>query len=142
MHEDELFTLHLCIHSHRVLLLKDVTYNYNKTNISSITNKDRNSIKAINDRVLIIKEYLDVMKKQNIHLKDLFVSKIIRLTNTILLNHHVILNFGLWCKYYSRIYGLYKIYDLKEVFNNNYGNKYFRYIELRLPMILSLFQKK
>ncbi len=61
LHEDELFTLYLCLHSNNVIVLKEITYNYNKTNITSITGKAQSSIKSINDRVIIVKEYLDVM---------------------------------------------------------------------------------
>lgn len=106
-HEDELFTFLLCFYSKKVLLIKDITYQYNRLNSNSITNNK--SYKHFDDLCIIISDkikfYADNRLDKN---TDKIFLKIVLRDFTYILNH-IIINSSrkIWIRYYKKMKTLY-----------------------------------
>ncbi len=132
LHEDELFALDLCINSNKVLVLKEITYNYNRKNATSITRESKNNIKAIDDKIIIINEYFKVAVAQNDYFKKIFFIKINRLANSIIENKMLLSNYKKWNFYYKKVLNIYIKYNNKKYFYKENKNKYVKFIILKI----------
>lgn len=132
LHEDELFALDLCMNSNKVLVLKEITYNYNRKNATSITRESKNNIKAIDDKIIIINEYFKVAVAQNDYFKKIFFIKINRLANSIIENKMLLSNYKKWNFYYKKVLKIYIKYNNKKYFYKENKNKYVKFIILKI----------
>lgn len=106
-HEDELFTFLLCFFSKRVLLIQDITYQYNRQNSNSITlNK---TFKHFDDLISIISYKINFYTDNRLDFTtdEMFLKIVIRDIKYIL--NYSIINSSrkIWIRYYNILRSIY-----------------------------------